>query len=41
VNILSRIRRWWKPAHWADDHPLSVAEREEREPITFREEAAK
>jgi hypothetical protein len=30
VNIRERFRRWWKPADYYDDHPLSDEEREAR-----------
>ena len=23
MNLRDRIRRWWSPAQWADDHPES------------------
>jgi hypothetical protein len=41
MNLLDRFRRWWKPAQWADDHPLSEAEREAREAPEFFDEASK
>jgi hypothetical protein len=28
LTLRDRIRRWWKPAQWEDDHP---AERKQRE----------
>jgi len=27
VRLLDRLRRWWKPAQWQDDHPLGADER--------------
>ena len=27
MNLGDRIRRWWKPAQWDEDHPLSAEER--------------
>lgn len=32
MSLLDRLRRWWKPAEYEDDHPLSEAERDERDP---------
>lgn len=29
MNLRERLRRWWKPAEYEDDHPLSEEEREE------------
>jgi hypothetical protein len=29
MKLSDRIRRWWKPAQWEDDHPLTEAERAE------------
>jgi len=31
MQLRDRIRRWWKPAQWRDDHPLSEDERAARE----------
>ena len=31
MRLLDRLRRWWKPAQWQDDHPLSAEERLEGE----------
>jgi hypothetical protein len=28
MNLRERLRRWWKPAEYYDDHPLSDEERE-------------
>jgi hypothetical protein len=28
MNLRDRLRRWWSPAQWEDDHP---AERKQRE----------
>jgi len=28
MNLRDRVRRWWSPAQWQDDHP---AEREQQE----------
>jgi hypothetical protein len=41
MNLRDRVRRWWKPAQWADDHPLSEQEREAREAPEFFDEATK
>jgi hypothetical protein len=41
VSSWDRIRRWWKPAAWADDHPLNHEEREAREGTDFSAERAK
>jgi len=30
MKLTDRIRRWWKPAQWHDDHPLSDEERARR-----------
>jgi len=30
MKLSDRIRRWWKPAQWQDNHPLSDEEREQR-----------
>ena len=30
MNLSDRIRRWWKPAQWQDDHPLTDEERAQR-----------
>jgi hypothetical protein len=38
VDLLERIRRWWKPANYEDEHPLSDQEREDRQPFTMQEE---
>jgi hypothetical protein len=27
MRLTDRIRRWWKPAQWRDDHPLTAEER--------------
>jgi hypothetical protein len=27
MNLRDRVRRWWKPAQWQEDHPLSAEER--------------
>ena len=29
MNLRERFRRWWKPAEYDDDHPLSDEERAE------------
>jgi hypothetical protein len=28
MRLRERLRRWWKPAAYEDDHPLSEEERE-------------
>jgi hypothetical protein len=46
VKFSERLRRWWKPAKYGDEHPagegeghpLSAEEREEEKPVTFQEE---
>jgi hypothetical protein len=30
VSLRERLRRWWRPAEYEDDHPLSEEEREAR-----------
>jgi hypothetical protein len=30
MKLSDRIRRWWKPGQWEDDHPLSDEERAQR-----------
>ena len=30
MNLSDRIKRWWNPAQWRDDHPLSDEERARR-----------
>jgi hypothetical protein len=30
MKLSDRIRRWWKPAQWQDEHPLTDEEREQR-----------
>jgi hypothetical protein len=27
MRLLDRLRRWWSPAQWDEDHPLSADER--------------
>ena len=27
MRLLDRLRRWWSPGRWAEDHPLSAEER--------------
>ena len=27
MKLTDRLRRWWKPAQWQEDHPLSDEER--------------
>jgi hypothetical protein len=27
VRLRDRLRRWWSPAQWADDHPPDASER--------------
>ena len=27
MKLRDRIRRWWRPAQWQDDHPLNADER--------------
>jgi hypothetical protein len=27
MKLSDRIRRWWAPAQWRDDHPLTEEER--------------
>jgi hypothetical protein len=26
MKLSDRLRRWWSPARWADDHPLEAKE---------------
>jgi hypothetical protein len=30
MKLSDRIRRWWRPVQWRDDHPLSPEERAQR-----------
>jgi hypothetical protein len=30
MKLRDRLMRWWKPAQWEEDHPLSDAERVDR-----------
>ena len=30
MKLTDRIRRWWSPAQWRDDHPLTDEERAQR-----------
>ena len=30
MKLRDRLRRWWSPAQWADDHPLEAEDRSER-----------
>lgn len=41
VSLRERIRRWWKPVDYEDEHPLSEQERQERQPFTMQEELGK
>jgi hypothetical protein len=41
VNLLERLRRWWKPAEYEDDHPLSENEREAMRGPSFGDERAR
>jgi len=53
MTLRDRLRRWWSPAPWADDHPaerirrygderpLSEKERAERKERDFFDEATK
>jgi hypothetical protein len=41
VSLVERLRRWWKPADYKDEHPLSDEERQERQPFTMQDELAK
>jgi hypothetical protein len=27
MGLLDRLRRWWSPAQWNEDHPLAAEER--------------
>jgi hypothetical protein len=27
MRLTDRIKRWWKPAQWQEDHPMSEQER--------------
>ena len=29
MNLRDRLRRWWKPAQWRDDHPPTADEYDE------------
>jgi hypothetical protein len=48
MNVLERLRRWWKPAEYDDEHPasegeghpLSASERDEEKAPTFADETA-
>jgi len=37
MNVRERFRRWWKPAAYEEDHPLSEREREELQHLTTAE----
>ena len=37
VSLLERLRRWWKPADYKDDHPLAEEEREARQPLAIQD----
>jgi hypothetical protein len=41
VSLVERIRRWWKPVEYGDEHPLSEQERQEQQPLRMQEELAK
>ena len=30
MRLTDKLKRWWKPAQWQDDHPLSEQERANR-----------
>jgi hypothetical protein len=30
MRLTDRLKRWWKPAQWQEDHPLSEQERENK-----------
>jgi hypothetical protein len=30
MKLRDRLRRWWSPARWADDHPVEAHQRSER-----------
>jgi hypothetical protein len=38
VKLSDRIRRWWKPAEWQDEHPVET-EGGEGHPLTEEERA--
>jgi hypothetical protein len=38
MNLSDRIRRWWSPAKWKDEHP-EVGEGGEGHPLTEAERA--
>jgi hypothetical protein len=40
MNLLERIRSFWKPGH-ADDHPLTEQERDEDRPRSAGDERAR
>lgn len=27
IKLRDRLRKWWSPAQWAEDHPLDASER--------------
>ena len=31
MGLRDRFKRWWAPARWRDDHPLSADEREQED----------
>ena len=35
MKLSDRISRWWKPAKWQDDHPLTDEEREQRRDLNI------
>jgi hypothetical protein len=32
MKLSDRFKRWWKPAQWEEDHPLSEEERDTEHP---------
>jgi hypothetical protein len=32
MKLSDRWKKWWRPAQWREDHPLTAAEREQQHP---------
>jgi hypothetical protein len=41
MTLRERFRRWWKPAQYDADHPLSEEERDAERPRRFMDERGK
>jgi len=38
MKLTDRLRRWWKPAQWQEDHPLSDQERADNAQLQTEDE---